>query len=69
MPDWLQQHLAGTPDWLFINRTAWFVAAATYVLGLLTKPLQEEIARRLKLRAEVRRIRRNLYKELLGTSD
>ncbi|MBZ5583373.1 MAG: hypothetical protein LAQ30_14420 [Acidobacteriia bacterium] len=42
----------------------WVAPVLAYLCGLLTKPLQEEISRRIKLWDQKRTSRRDIYKEL-----
>ena len=47
-----------------VSAKVWLLPVGGYIAGLLTKPLQEEIGRRIRLHAEVKATRRDIYKEL-----
>lgn len=53
-------------EWLkfIIAQHAWYLPIGTYFAGILTKPLQEEMSRRITLYNTTRTARRNMYKEL-----
>ena len=53
----------GVLEWASTAKT-WLLPVATFVAGVLLKPLQDEVGRRISLRNEVRTARVNIYKEI-----